>query len=101
MDNPLQANDILPEIQSQLRKQADTLREIQNKNAPTRYLNAREASEYLGISARLFNERLKLGFWTSYRVGRRRVFRPTDLDADLEAFKEQSRYRNHKKRLGS
>lgn len=92
MDYPLQANDILPEIQAQLKKQAEILGEIQNNNAPTRYFNAREAAKYLGISERLFNERLKLGMWTSYRVGRRRVFRPCDLDTDLAAFKEQSRY---------
>ena len=87
-------NDILPEIQKQLQEQAKILAKIQNQNAATRYLNAREASEYLGISERLFQERLKLGVWTNYRVGRRRVFRPADLDKDLSAFKEQSKYRN-------
>jgi hypothetical protein len=81
-------------IQDQLNKQSEILKEIQNKNAATRYLNAREAAAYVGISERLFNERLKLGMWTNYRVGRRRVFRPCDLDADLQAFQEQSRYRN-------
>jgi len=87
-------NDILPEIQKQLHEQAKILEKIENQNAATRYLNAREASAYLGISERLFQERLKLGVWTNYRVGRRRVFKPADLDADLSAFKEQSKYRN-------
>lgn len=87
-------NDILPEIQKQLQQQAKILEKIQNQNSATRYVNAREAAEYLGISERLFQERLRLGVWTNYRVGRRRVFRPADLDKDLLAFKEQSKYRN-------
>ena len=93
-NNTSTPQDILPEIQAQLEEQAKILKEIQNKNAATRHLNAREAAAYVGISERLFNERLKLGMWTNYRVGRRRVFRPCDLDADLQAFQEQSRYRS-------
>ena len=94
MDIPLQSKDILPQIHVQLTEQAKILRELQNDKSATRHLNAREAAKYVGISERLFNDRLKVGMWTSYRVGRRRVFRPSDLDADLSAFREHSLYRN-------
>jgi hypothetical protein len=93
MDYPSQPNDILPQIQALIEAQGKILRELQSNNTATRHLNAREAAKHLGISERLFNERLKVGMWTSYRVGRRRVFRPADLDADLAAFQEKSRYR--------
>ena len=86
-------NQSIKDLFTQIEKQSEILKEIQRRNLFTCYMNAREAAKYLGISERLFNERLKLGVWTSYRVGKRRVFRPCDLDADLEAFKESSRYR--------
>jgi len=86
-------NDLQEVICNQLNEQTKLLKELQNNNASSRYLNAREAAGYIGISERLFNERLKLGVWTSYRVGRRRVFRPCDLDKDLASFQEISRYR--------
>jgi len=91
-NNTSNHNDVLEVIDTQLSEQEKLLKELQS-NPANRYLNAREAAGYIGISERLFNERLKLGVWTSYRVGRRRVFRPCDLDQDLASFKEQSRYR--------
>lgn len=58
----------------------------------TRYMNAREAAKYIGISERLFNSHLSEGTWTNIRIGRRRVFRPCDIDKDLDATKELSIY---------
>ena len=87
------SNDILQQIRAQLDRQATILHRLQKQHDPQRHLNATEAAEYIGISPRLFNERLKLGMWTNMRIGRRRVFRPSELDADLDAFKERSRYR--------
>ena len=69
------------------------LQEVENNNESDRHINAREAAEYLGISERLFNERLKLRMWTAFRIGRRRVFRKSELNLDLDAFRENSRYR--------
>ena len=89
----ISSRELLPEIKAQLDEQARLLKEIQTTTASKNYINAREAARYLGISERLFNDRLKNGAWTCYRVGKRRVFRPCDLDGDLEAFKESSRYR--------
>ena len=80
--------EILTSILSQLENNTEALKKIQSSIAIEHYLNAREAAEYIGISERLFNEQLKLGMWTSYRVGRRRVFKASDLDADLQKTKE-------------
>jgi hypothetical protein len=85
--------NLLSQIQKQLEEQSQLLQKIVNNNSPDRHINAREAAEYVGISERLFNERLKLRTWTAFRVGRRRVFRKSELKLDLDAFKENSRYR--------
>lgn len=78
--------DLQQEIQN-IKSRLDTLA------TPDRYMNAREAANYIGISLRLFNERIKLGMWTSRRIGKRRVFKQSELDTDLNAFKEASRFR--------
>jgi hypothetical protein len=91
-NNAGEHHEIFQDIQDQLHKQVDVLKKIQNNNFASRYMNAREAAGYIGISERLFNERLKNGMWTSYKIGRRRVFRPCDLDRDLASFQEKSRY---------
>jgi hypothetical protein len=87
---------IIKEEQS-LTKLNDAIKSVQLRldSISTRehYMNARQAAAYIGISVRLFNERIKLGMWTCHRVGRRRVFRKSEIDADLDAFKEESRFR--------
>jgi excisionase family DNA binding protein len=67
--------------------------ESQSSRKEDGYIDAKEAAAYLRISEGLFNKRLSAGVWTSYKIGRRRVFRQDDLDKDLAKFKELSKIR--------
>ena len=83
----------IKQLAAQLEKQDAALAQLQKLHDPDRHLNAEEAAAYVGVSTRHFLERVKLGVFHYFKVGRRKVFRRSELDADLDAFKASSRYR--------
>jgi len=58
---------------------------------PRIYISVAEAAEASGLGIATIKRRLSAGDIRSYKIGRRRVIRPAELEADLEALHDQER----------
>ena len=76
-------------IQAQLLAILQKLDDLQGKNnAPPPHLDSAGAAKHLGISLRLFQEFRRQGFFRGFKLNSRRLFRVSDLDHELERFRE-------------
>jgi excisionase family DNA binding protein len=87
----------IEKLAAQLEKLDVALAKLQKRNDPDCHMNAKEAAAYVGVSVRHFHEQVRLGKFRPIKVGRRKVFRRSDLDADLDIFKAPSHYRRGKR----
>lgn len=67
----------------------DGLSRLEEANSSQRtYMDSKRAAEYLGVSTRFFQDLRRLGYVSGIKLRGRVLFRPSDLDQQVDRFKE-------------